>query len=47
MPWSNGINERNHARADVTIKKLLEDKKVQLTDVLVKGVSWTHNRSIN
>ena len=22
-PWSNGINERNHASADLTIKKLM------------------------
>ena len=26
-PWSNGINERNHASAEQTIKKLLEEKK--------------------
>ena len=35
-PWSNGLNERNHTSADITNKKLLEDKKVQLSDVLVK-----------
>ena len=23
-PWSNGINERNHASADLTIKKMME-----------------------
>ena len=46
-PWSNGLNERNYASADVTIKKLLEDKKTQLTDVLVKAASWTHNTSVN
>ena len=46
-PWSSGINERNHASADVTIKKLLEDKKIQLNDVLVKAASWTHNSSVN
>ena len=22
-PWSNGINERNHASADITIKKFM------------------------
>ena len=32
-PWSNGINERNHASCDLTIKKLMEDKNVGLTDV--------------
>ena len=23
FPWSNGINERNHASADITIRKLM------------------------
>ena len=36
-PWSNGINERNHASADLTIKKLMEEKKTALTDSLVKA----------
>ena len=27
-PWINGINKRNYASAAITIKKLLEDKKV-------------------
>ena len=35
-PWSNGINERNHASCDLKIKNLMEDKSVGLTDVLVK-----------
>ena len=46
-PWSNGINERNHASCDITIKKLMEDKKIGLTDVLVKTAAWTHNTNIN
>lgn len=37
--WSNGINERNHASANITIMKLLENKKVQLSNVLVKVAS--------
>jgi len=40
-PWSNAINERNHASCDLTIKKLMEDKKIGLTDVLVKTAAWT------
>ena len=24
-PWSNSINERNHALCDITIKKLMEE----------------------
>ena len=46
-PWSNGLNERNHALADLTIKKLMEEKKTALSDSLVKAAAWTHNISIN
>merc|ERR1712055_137377 len=46
-PWSNGLNERNHASADITIKKMLEDKKVKLNDSLVKAAAWTHNTNVN
>merc|ERR1712029_1307083 len=46
-PWSNGIYERNHASCDLTIKKLMEDKKIGLTDVLVKTAAWTHNTNVN
>ena len=46
-PWSNGLNERNHALADLTIKKLMEEKKTALSDSLVKAAAWTHNTSIN
>ena len=46
-PWSNGINERNHASVDITIKKLMEEHKTLLTDSLVKVAAWTHNTSIN
>ena len=46
-PWFNGINERNHARFDITIKKLMEEKKVMLNDTLVKAASWAHNTNIN
>ena len=46
-PWSNGLNERNHASADLTIKKLLEEKKMALNDSLVKAAAWTHNTSVN
>ena len=46
-PWSNGINERNHALCDIKIKKLMEDKKIGLTDILVKTAAWTHNTNVN
>ena len=45
--WSNGLNERNHALADLTIKKLMEEKKTTLSDSLIKAAAWTHNTSIN
>merc|ERR1712089_33779 len=45
-PWSNGLNERNHASADLTTKKLIEEKKVPLSDSLVKAASWKHNTSV-
>ena len=46
-PWSNRINERNHASCDITIKKLMEDRKIGLTDVLIKTAAWTHNMNVN
>ena len=46
-PWSNGINERNHASADLKIKKMIEEKRSALTDSLVKAAAWTHNTSVN
>jgi len=46
-PWSNGVNERNHASCDLTIKKLMDDKKVGLTEILVKTAAWTHNTNVN
>ena len=46
-PWRNGINEQNHASANITIKKLMEEQKTPLTDSLVKAASWCYNTSIN
>lgn len=46
-PWSNGINERNHTFADITIRKLMEEKKVPLSDSLVKAAACTHNMLVN
>ena len=46
-PLSNGINKRNHATADITVKKLMEEKKVPLSDSLIKAAAWTHNTSVN
>ena len=46
-PWSNGLNERNHALADITIKKLMKENKTPLNNSLVKAAAWTHNTSVN
>lgn len=46
-PWGNGINEQNHASADVIIGKLIEEKKVSLSKSLVKVAAWTNNTSVN
>merc|ERR1711867_207939 len=46
-PWSNGINERNHASCDITIKKVMEDNKTGLTDTVIKTAAFTHNTNVN
>ena len=46
-PWSNSINERNHASTDLTIRKLMEEKKTTLTDSLIKAAAWMHNTLVN
>merc|ERR1712002_1394481 len=46
-PWSNGINERNHASVDATIKKLMQERKRELDDTLIKTAAWTHNTNVN
>ena len=46
-PWSNGINERNNTSCDITIKKLMGERKVTLNDSLVKAAAWTHNTNVN
>ena len=38
-PWCNGLNEQNYASADITIKKLMEEHKVALSDSLVKAAA--------
>ena len=46
-PWSNGLNERNHHSADVTVSKMLEaDKKMDLK-MAVNMSAWTHNTNVN
>ena len=48
-PWSNGLNERNHAAADIVIKKLLNEDSSngKLTDEIVNAAAWTHNSNVN
>ena len=46
-PWSNGINERNHASCDITVKKIMEDSKTGLTDAIIKTAAFEHNTNVN
>ena len=43
----NGFNEHNHALCEMTLKKLMEDKKIGLTDILVRMDAWTHSTHVN
>ena len=43
----NSINEQNHASCNVMVKKLMEEKKVAQTDLLIKVAVWTHNTNVN
>jgi hypothetical protein len=46
-PWSNGINERNHASMDITVKKMMVvDKKISLQQA-VDMAAWAHNTNLN
>ena len=47
LSWSNGINDRNYASCDFIMKKLMEDKKTRLTDILIKTAAWMHNTNVN
>ena len=38
-PWSNGNNEQNLASCDITIKRLMAEKKMRLNDSLVRVAS--------
>ena len=33
--WSSALNERNHALADMTIRKLIEEKRTLLSNSLI------------
>ena len=47
LPWSNGINERNHYNFDEIVRKIMdEDKKISLGEA-VEMASWTHNLNVN
>merc|ERR1712082_345324 len=46
-PWSNGTNERNHASADLIVKKILEEDRSIGLNSAVAMASWTHNSNVN
>ena len=46
-PWSNGINERNHASADTVVKKMMDsDRKLKLSSA-ANLAAWAHNTNVN
>jgi len=45
--WSYGINKKNNASSDIIIKKLMEEKKISMTNSVVKAASWMHNTNVN
>ena len=47
LPWSNGINERNHYSADQVVKKIREGNKKLSFQNVVNMAAWTHNTDIN
>ena len=46
-PWSNGINERNHAVADIIMGKVKEGDKSLTDQQAVNIASWSHNTNVN
>ena len=49
-PWYNGINERNYASADITVRKCLGEGKTATNEGLeriVTTAAWTHSTIIN
>ena len=42
-----GLSIKFGLAADLTIKKLIEEKKMPLSDSLIKAATWTHNTSIS
>ena len=46
-PYSNGINERNHASIDKTVEKLMMEHSNMELQTLVNMACWTHNTSLS
>ena len=42
-PWSNGLNERNHASADKAVQCFLKDHPRASLQEAVNNGAWTHN----
>ena len=45
-PWSNGLNERNHYSADLTVKKVMEENNTITLEEAVSKAAWHHNTNI-
>merc|ERR1712080_190271 len=46
-PWSNGLNERNHATCDAIVNKALESDKSLTLQEAVHLAAWSHNTNTN
>jgi len=42
----NGVNERNHATADITVRKILDDEQEKTLQKAVNEASFTKNSQI-
>ena len=42
-PWSNGVNERNHYSADLTVKKLMDENSNMTLEEAFSKAAWCHN----
>ena len=47
LPWSNGVNERNHYSCDIIVNKVMEKDKNLKLQTAVNMASWTHNTNVN
>ena len=47
LPWSNGLNKRNHYSANMMVRKIRESYKGISLQKAVDMAAWTHNTNTN